>query len=61
VSKVWLIRRDTGELVKTIDRFGATHNSAMANGQRQAAREAEAMGAPSDWKTRKAPPDAVIL
>ena len=61
LSKIWLVRRDTSELVKTFEGSGATQNSAMANGQRLAAREAETMGVPEGWKTRQAPPDTVIL
>jgi hypothetical protein len=60
-SEVWLVRRDTFEPVKTLESFGATEISAMTNGLKQAKHEAEEMGAPSDWKTRKAPPGSVIL
>jgi hypothetical protein len=60
-SEVWLVRRDTCELVETLESFGTTELSAMTKGLKRAKQAAENRGEPSDWKTRKAPPGAVIL
>ena len=60
-SEVWLVRRDTGELVETLESFGNTERSAMTKGLELAKQAAENRGAPSDWKVRKTPPGTVIL
>ena len=60
-SDVWLVRRDTCELVKTLESFGTTERSAMTNGLKKAKLEAKEIGVPINWKARKVPPSSVIL
>ena len=60
-SEVWLVRRDTSELIETLESFGTTEINAMTNGLELARQEADKRGAPHDWKDRKAPPESVIL
>jgi hypothetical protein len=60
-SEVWLVRRDTGELVETLESPGTTELSAMTKGLKLAKQAAVNRGVPSDWKTRKAPRGAMIV
>ena len=49
-SEVWLVRRDSGEIVETLESFGTTELSAMTKGLKLATQAAESEGEPSDWK-----------
>lgn len=49
-SQVWVNRRDSGEVVETIEAEGGTETSAMTNGLKVAKQEAARLAVPKDWK-----------
>jgi len=60
-AEIWLVRRDTSELIETFDAPGTTDTNAMTNGLKLAKQKAHTRGMPADWKTRKAPAGALIV